>query len=94
MYSTKLLNDFHTLLFYSNTTSTESVTQNTKTDSIDEFDCFADWFDNLINVFIDEISYNVTKEDVLKELATCSQFIDDMESEYSDLQELCEDDEE
>lgn len=94
MYSTKLLNDFHTLLFYSNTNSTESITQNTKTDTVYEFESFEDWFDNLITVFVDELSYNVTKADVLADLEKCPQFIEDMRFEYVELQELCEEDDE
>jgi hypothetical protein len=94
MYNTKLLNDFHTLLFYTDTAGSASATQNTKTDSLYEFDCFEDWFDNLITVFVDELSYNVTKEEVLRDLESCPEFIEDMKFEYVELQELCEDDDE
>ena len=91
MYNTKLLNDFHALLFYSDTNGSASATQNAKTDELYEFENFEDWFDNLINIFVDELSYNVTKEDVCKDLFNCSEFIEDMKSEYVELQELCED---
>ena len=94
MYNTKLLNDFHTLLFYSETNSSSSATQNAKTDDIYEFENFEDWFDNLINIFVDELSYNVTKEDVYRDLFNCPEFVEDMKAEYSELQELCEEDEE
>lgn len=90
MYNTKLLNDFHTLLFYSETKGSSSATQNAKTDDIYEFENFEDWFDNLINIFVDELSYNVTKEDVLKDLENCPEFVEDMKFEYVELQELCE----
>lgn len=94
MYNTKLLNDFHTLLFYTNMTGSASATQNAKTDSLYEFDCFEDWLDYLITVFVDELSYNVTKEEVLNDLKNCPEFIEDMKFEYVELQELCEDDDE
>lgn len=92
MYNTKLLNDFHTLLFYTDTTGSSSITQDTKTDSLYDFDCFEDWFDNLITVFVDELSYNTTKEEVLNDLENCPKFLEDMRLEYAELKELCEDD--
>lgn len=91
IYNTKLLNDFYTLLFYSNVNSCSSTTENTKTDCLLESECFEEWFDNLIDTFIEELSYNITKEDVLKDLKDCPKFIEDMKTEYVELQELCED---
>lgn len=92
MYNTKLLNDFYTLLFYTNFKGTSSTTQNMKTDCLFEYDCFEPWLYKLIDTFVDEVSYNVTKDEVLIDIRNCPKFIEDMRVEYQELLELCDED--
>ena len=90
VYESKILNQFYVELFSTDFRDYDSPTQNAKTDYIFEFDCFDKWFDYLIDSFV-ENNEDINKEDVLKELVTCPQFIEDMKQEYEDLQELCRD---
>jgi hypothetical protein len=108
MYESKLLNRFYRALFHTDFYDTESATQNAKTDYLFECEDFSEWFDRLVNRFVDEASAKdfapdpehpdevmepVTASTIRRALNACPDFIDDMQTEYEDLKELCSDDE-
>jgi hypothetical protein len=89
MYNSDLVNEFHRALFLTDYEDYATATQNAKTDELFDFDNFEDWFDNLIDVFIEDIEdIEIEKEALLKEIEKCPDFVADMRSEYYDLLEL------
>ena len=92
MFKTKLIDKFHEALFCTDFNGYSSATQNAKTDYLSECKDFREWLDMLITVFSNEtrLSRTTIKAEVLSDPA----FIEHMKTEYEDLLELCEDDEE
>ena len=91
MFKSKLLNKFNQALFSSGTIGFESATENAKTDYLFDFDNFEDWFNMLIDSFVEE--YEVDKDMLIKDISECPEFVDSMRDEYEELLELCSDDE-
>ena len=91
IYPTDLLNQFYLELFSTDFRDYDSPTQNSKTDYLFEYDNFDDWFNNLISVFVRDT--NCDRVQLCVDINNCSQFIEDMRTEYFDLLELCSDDE-
>lgn len=91
MFKAKLVNKFNQALFSSDYIGFESATENAKTDYLFDYDNFEDWFDMLINSFVEE--YEVDKNSLLKDISECSEFVESMKFEYKELLELCSDDE-
>lgn len=85
MYKTKIENEFYEELFKTDFCDYESTTQNAKTDSLcDNIDMtFEEWFDNLINVFVEETDYD--KKTVVDSIS--EDFIKDMKEEFEFLVE-------
>jgi hypothetical protein len=88
-YESDILNEFCTELFSTEYRDYESSVQNSKTDFIFDYENFEEWFDNLIDSFVEDTELDITREDVENELKKCSQFIEDMKSEYEELKEMC-----
>ena len=86
-YNSTLINNFYKELFSSDFTDNESVLQNTKTDVISEFDTFDEWFDYLVRTYVEDTDCDETK--LRSDISNCSEFINDMKTEYEDLRELC-----
>lgn len=89
MYKTKIENEFREELFKTDFCDYESATQNTKTDSLcDNIDMtFEEWFDNLINVFVEETDYD--KKTVVDSIS--EDFIKEMKAEFEYLVEVVQD---
>ena len=92
VYESKILNEFCEELFSTDYRDVDSPTQNAKTDHLFDFETFEEWFDYLIDSFVENTELDITREDVEVELKKCSYFVSDMKVEYEDLIEICSDD--
>ena len=91
-YDSTILNNFYLELFSSYFRDRDSVTQNAKTDRILESKNFTEWFNCLINIFIEDTEFNITQIDIIAELTKHPEFVSDMKAEYEELKDLCDDD--
>ena len=87
-YDSNVLNVFYGELFSTDFRNYDSPTQNSKTDSLYEFETFEEWLDYLIECFVADVG--MSKDLVLSEMSTHPEFVSDMRSEYEDLKELCD----
>jgi hypothetical protein len=85
-YSTEIENNFYTELFSTDFRDYDSSVQNAKTDILcDDNDMsFDNWFDYLINSFVDE--FELDFDTVKRSLS--DEFINDMKNEYEYLKEV------
>jgi hypothetical protein len=86
MYKTKLLNKFYEALFSTDFNDFETETQNMKTDCLDTCTDFDSWLNKLVETFAEE--YDVDKDQVLKEVKSDSNFLEDLHFEYDDLVDM------
>ena len=86
IYPTELLNNFYLELFSTNFRDYDSPTQNAKTDYL--FDCedFDEWFEMLIDSFVDHTDCD--EEQLRVEIQNCPKFVEDMRFEYNELLEI------
>jgi hypothetical protein len=89
LYNSNILNEFYIELFSTDFKDYDSVLQNAKTDYLFDAADFDDWFDYLINVFVEVTDLDVTAEEVTAEAAEHPDFISDLEKEYKTLREIC-----
>ena len=92
-YKQKILDDFNADLFATAYKDYPSVVQNAKTDILceDSNISFDDWFDQLIDIYCR--SNSVDAEELKKAIEAEPQFREDMKSEFDDLKETIEEDE-
>ena len=89
-YKSKVLNEFCTALFCTSYRDYACPTENAKTDEIFEHDSFEEWFDMLIDTFLEEdLDFEVTKADIIYALSIEPNFIEDMKEEYDQLVDIC-----
>lgn len=86
IYPTELLNNFYLELFSSEFRDYESTTENSKTDSLFDYDDFDEWFEMLIESFVDDTDCD--EEQLRIEIQNCPKFVEDMKFEYEQLLEL------
>ena len=89
IYPTDLLNKFYLELFSTDFRGYDSSVQNCKTDHLFDYDNFEEWFDNLIDSFVEDTDCDETE--LRTDLKNCPKFIEDMKFEYEDLKEICGD---
>lgn len=99
MYKSGIINNFYRELFSTEYSDFASTTQNMKTDSFleheydDSNESFEKWLSGLVNCYADDCDINKTA--LLKAIAACPEFLQDMKEEFNQLyEEYCEDDEE
>lgn len=86
IYPTELLNNFYLELFSSEFRDYESTTENSKTDYLFDYDDFDEWFEMLIESFVDDTDCD--EEQLRTEIQNCLKFVEDMKFEYEQLLEL------
>lgn len=92
IYPTDLLNRFYLELFSTDFRDYDSPTQNSKTDYLFDYDNFDDWFEMLIESFVEETDCDETQLRI--DLKNCPKFVEDMKFEYKELLEICSNDDE
>jgi hypothetical protein len=91
-YNSLILNNFYLELFSSDFNDCESATQNAKTDCLFETNSFNDWFIRLVKTFVEETELPITAADVVAETTKHPEFVSDLKTEYEELKELCDED--
>ena len=98
MYKSGILNNFYRELFSTEYSGSASATQNMKTDSFleheydDSNESFEKWLNGLVDCYADDCDINKTA--LLKAIAACPEFLQDIKEEYNTLYEwYCEEDE-
>ena len=97
MYKFGIVNNFYRELFSTDYADTASATQNMKTDSFAEQDfddtdeSFEKWLSGLVDCYANDCDINKTA--LLKAIANCPEFKQDMREEFDQLLEEYEDDE-
>jgi hypothetical protein len=86
MYKTKLLNKFYEALFSTDFNDFETKTQNMKTDCLETCTDFDSWTDKLVDTFVEE--YDVDKDQLVKDMKSDSNFMEDLRFEYDDLVDM------
>lgn len=86
IYPTELLNNFYLELFSSEFRDYESMTENSKTDYLFDYDDFDEWFEMLVESFVDDTDCD--EEQLRIEIQNCPKFVEDMKFEYEQLLEL------
>ena len=81
LYNSNILNEFYIELFSTDFKDYDSVVQNAKTDYLFDATDFNDWFDYLINVFVEVTDLELTVADVMAEATKHPDFISDLEKE-------------
>lgn len=92
-YKQKILDDFNADLFATAYKDNPSVVQNAKTDILceDSSISFDDWFDQLVDIYCN--SNSVDAKELKKAIEAEPKFKEDMKSEFNDLKEVVEEDE-
>jgi hypothetical protein len=86
IYPTELLNNFYLELFSTDFRDYDSPTQNSKTDYLFDYDDFDEWFEMLVESFVDDTDCD--EEQLRIEIQNCPKFVEDMKFEYEQLLEL------
>lgn len=86
IYPTELLNNFYLELFSSEFRDYESTTENSKTDYLFDYDDFDEWFEMLIESFVDDTDCD--EEQLRTEIQNCPKFVEDVKFEYEQLLEI------
>ena len=86
IYPTEILNNFYLELFSSEFRDYESTTENSKTDYLFDYDDFDQWFEMLVESFVDDTDCD--EEQLRIEIQNCPKFVEDMKFEYEQLLEL------
>jgi len=86
IYPTELLNNFYLELFSTNFRDYDSPTQNAKTDYLFYCDDFDEWFEMLIESFVDHTDCD--EEQLRQDISNCPKFVDNMRLEYKELLDI------
>lgn len=86
IYPTELLNNFYLELFSTDFRDYDSPTQNSKTDYLFDYDDFDEWFEMLVESFVNDTDCD--EEQLRIEIQNCPKFVEDMKFEYEQLLEL------
>ena len=86
MYKTKLLNKFYKALFSTDFNDFGTETQNMKTECLATCLDFYSWANKLVDTFAKE--YDVDRDQLLKDMESDSNFMEDLLFEYDNLVDM------